>query len=298
MPMIIRCPSCDSSLTVSEEKRGKKIDCPKCTYGFKAGPPPVKGPPPAPVDDDEPYFPDEVIENETAVRETAAREAVTHRPRQARRPEPVHDAEDDDYDRPRRTRRARQDDDAYDDDDDVECDRPRRVRKAKRNSDDDHGPVRVKDKAIQCKRCDTRFSQRLLRCPGCDAPNTKAAGTGLTKHDRLIAAVLIVLGIISGVVLTFLLIAAVWLGGPRGIAGAAGLLLLMVFPLGLLLHGILLLAKIHPKDFYAWWENLPVPIRRGFWALVALIILVFFIVFFLSGNFPAKSTLLDPTRLL
>ncbi|MBI3411062.1 MAG: hypothetical protein HY040_22235 [Planctomycetes bacterium] len=35
MPVIIQCPSCESRLKVAEDKRGKKINCPKCEYGFK-----------------------------------------------------------------------------------------------------------------------------------------------------------------------------------------------------------------------------------------------------------------------
>jgi predicted Zn finger-like uncharacterized protein len=38
MPIVIQCPSCDSRLKVSEEKRGKKLRCPKCEEVFKADP--------------------------------------------------------------------------------------------------------------------------------------------------------------------------------------------------------------------------------------------------------------------
>src|SRR5262249_15694156 len=112
MPTIIQCPSCDSSIKIRENKRGQRISCPRCAYGFRAGPPPIKGPPPLPVDADEPYF----TEEQSEVEKDGDREAITERPRKARSPEPVDERRLDGYDH---------NDDKRDKDED-EFDRPRR----------------------------------------------------------------------------------------------------------------------------------------------------------------------------
>ncbi|MBI3411061.1 MAG: hypothetical protein HY040_22230 [Planctomycetes bacterium] len=151
----------------------------------------------------------------------------------------------------------------------------------------------MKPKRVQCDRCGTKYRLRTLRCPGCDALNPHAAGKGLTKSDRVVGVILLVFGILSGIVLTVLLIASVWIGAMRGIRGAAACIILMVLPVGLIFHGILLLIGIHPRDFYSWWDHLPSVARRLAWGLLALVIVIFFIVFFFGEAFPTRTVSFD-----
>lgn len=151
----------------------------------------------------------------------------------------------------------------------------------------------MKRKDVKCARCGTRYRPRTLRCPGCHAVNPFAAGKGNKKFDRVVGIILIVFGIVTGIAFTVLLIGSVWMGGPRGIRGAAAALILMVLPIGLLLHGILVLMGIHPREFYSWWEHLPGPFRKTAWGLLAVVIVIFFIVFFFGEAFPTPTPTFD-----
>jgi hypothetical protein len=124
MPISIACPHCDWKGRVPDNLAGRKGKCPTCG---ELVPIPKKGtPPPVPVGqkaavDDEPDLVDDadVVEDEPR--------PAAKRPAPARRP-----VDDDDDDRPSRSRRRADDDD--------EDDRPRKARR--RDDDEDERPAR------------------------------------------------------------------------------------------------------------------------------------------------------------
>lgn len=139
----------------------------------------------------------------------------------------------------------------------------------------------MKRKRVKCDECGTRYRAKALRCPICESPNPAAAG-GPGEYDRTVGILLILIGIGTAIPVGALLIGSVWMGGSRGIRSAAAGLLLSVIPIGCMFHGMLFLCGIHPREFYAWWDNLPPQVRGLAWFMLAILVVTFVIVFFLS----------------
>jgi hypothetical protein len=98
--------------------------------------------------------------------------------------------------------------------------------------------------------------------------------------DRLFGLILIALGLIIAVPVLWFLLAASWVG----LTGRRGWTLLTLIPLGLIFHGALFLVGVHPKSFYAWWENLS-DLNRAI--LVGFLVIVgvgVFLVLFVFGD--------------
>jgi predicted Zn finger-like uncharacterized protein len=120
MPVLVECPSCETQLKTAEDKRGKKIRCPKCQQVFQVplGTSAPKKSRPRDDDDEEPApaLPSResrpADDDETGFSE---RRVPSRRSRD--------DDEDDDRDMPRRARPVRRRDD--DDDDYYDDERPR-----------------------------------------------------------------------------------------------------------------------------------------------------------------------------
>jgi hypothetical protein len=136
----------------------------------------------------------------------------------------------------------------------------------------------MKPKRIKCPNCGERYGRGVRRCPACLEPNPKAVPPGVSFADRLFGILLIALGLAIGIPILWIFF---WsphflIGGRRG----WGLLLLI--PVGLVFQGLLFLIGVHPRDFFAWWENrsdLSQFLVIGFLCLVGVgaLILLFFV---------------------
>jgi hypothetical protein len=124
-------------------------------------------------------------------------------------------------------------------------------------------------KNVPCSYCGTPYSLRRLRCPKCHLDREERS-TPATFNDRLAGLVLLGLGGLM----------AAGLGWYIYKTRFARQAVLFVVPLWLLLHGALLLAGIHLRDFYSWWNRLAQPARLGIQVLAwaTFLALVWFLI--------------------
>jgi hypothetical protein len=98
----------------------------------------------------------------------------------------------------------------------------------------------------------------------------------MSASDRLIGLVLIVVGVLIAIPVFWVLLWVPNLGGSRGRFGVG---LLALIPVATVFHGVLLVCGVHPRDFYAWWDNLSDLARAlllGLLALVGVGLVIFF----------------------
>jgi hypothetical protein len=120
-------------------------------------------------------------------------------------------------------------------------------------------------KEAHCSHCGAVYSLRRLRCPECHLEREDRS-TPATLLDRAAGLVLLSLG-------GLIALGMGWFIYRSRFARHAIFLLL---PFWLMLHGGLLLAGIHLRDFYAWWNRLSQPAHiaiqvLGLAALVGLV---------------------------
>jgi hypothetical protein len=138
----------------------------------------------------------------------------------------------------------------------------------------------MKRKRVRCPRCGLKYEARALRCPDCSAPRPVALGAGLSRGDRIVGVVLIVIGAVLVIPAFWLMYWALRFGGLRLKMGS---FMIVVIPIGAIFNGLLLVNGVHPRAFYSWWENLSDLTQYLIWAALAVIVAVVVIAFMFGG---------------
>jgi hypothetical protein len=102
----------------------------------------------------------------------------------------------------------------------------------------------------------------------------------MSATDRWIGLILIVAGVVLAVPAFWVLLWVPNLGGSRGRLGVG---VLALIPLAMVFHGVLLVCGVHPREFYAWWDNLSDLAQSLLLGLLALVVVGLVIFFFFTG---------------
>jgi hypothetical protein len=133
-------------------------------------------------------------------------------------------------------------------------------------------PPPPKLKQRRCESCGNKYRAGALSCPHCYEPNPDIKDLPLTGGERLFGLILVGVGLVLGLPLLFFLIFM-----PAAVLGRMTLAVLGLIPVGTFFHGVLFLCGIHPRDFYARWNNLSdlgqkIVIGLGVLLVVALLV--------------------------